>query len=144
MKFIALLMIIIMSFNNKLHSQTLSLTETIDYINVKLKIFYDEYSSEYSSEHIWQIKHLKYGVIEQNGTQTLIYNLHDINRIEYILEDGKHKVRLYCTGNINCIRNGLDDNWDFLSILVVSKKEAESIIKAFNYLKSIIPKDPFR
>jgi hypothetical protein len=141
MKYIALSIIIILSLNNNLLSQTPKLTETIDYINVKLKGFSDEYSSEF----IWQIKHLKYGVIEQNdGRQTLIYNLNDINRIKYIFEDGKHIVRLYCTGNINCIRNGLDDNWDYLSILVISKKEAESIIKAFNYLKSIIPKDPFR
>jgi hypothetical protein len=123
------------------YSQSLNLTETIDYINDKLKGFSDEYESKL----IWQIKHLKYGVIEQeDGRQTLIYNLHDINRIEYILEDGKHIVRLFCTGNVDCIRNGTYANWRFLSLLVVSKKEAESIIKAFNHLKSIIPKDPFR
>ena len=82
MKYIVLSIIIILSLNNNLLSQTPKLTETIDYINVKLKGFSDEYSSEF----IWQIKHLKYGVIEQNdGRQTLIYNLNDINKINIYL-----------------------------------------------------------
>ena len=111
-------------------------------INEKLQ----KYSNEGAS-NFWQIKILENGNIEENyGSQILSYNFNDIDSIKYLFEDEKHIVRICCRGSLNCITNSIGaevdepEKWDYMSFNMISKLEAENLIKELNKLKLIIPK----
>ena len=123
-------------------SEKLKKAENI--INEKLKKF----SDEGTKDDYWQIKILENGNIEQYyGSQKLSYNLNNIDSIKYVFVEGKHIVRICCKGGSNCIRNYIgeeienEDYWDYMSFNIISKAEAENLIKELNNLKLIIPKN---
>ncbi|NVO02538.1 MAG: hypothetical protein HXX09_07515 [Bacteroidetes bacterium] len=110
-------------------------------INEKLQKYSNEGASNY-----WQIKILENGNIEENyGSQILSYNFNDIDSIKYLFEDEKHIVRICCRGSLNCITNSIGaevdepEKWDYMSFVLISKLEAENLIKELNKLKLIIP-----
>jgi hypothetical protein len=112
-------------------------------INEKLK----KYSNEGTNDNYWQIKILDNGNMEQYYvSQKLSYNFNDIDSIKYMLVDEKHIVRICCRGDSNCIKNFVGeesedyDYWDYMSFNIISKAEAEDLIKELNNLKLIIPK----
>ena len=144
-----ILFLTIFCFSGKLLSQELSLEETVTYIN-------DKINENNNYKTVFQIT--KYGsttltfISEGNtGKQIVKFNFNDIDEIIYLNDDEDYYfcVRLICASG-NCIKSdSFGDGRYFTGLAYWSfcnntETDAKALIKAFNYLKTLIKTDPFQ